>query len=465
MNIYINKGTIDEPRGAFKGSYTINITNRADSTIKTNIKDVWFDLGCLQIDSSYEDFYIIALTVFAIDKRFPRRHAYDRWTREFNVSIPVLNIQRWNSIKAELEKLLRYLSGDIWVISFRESTSIYCKDTNKMPPPKIQNKYNCVCLFSAGLDSFCGAVKLLEEGISTCFVGYQEYPKIERRQGELYNALDRYYPNHDKKLLNFTAKPHSPIYNGQISKEEESTSRSRSLLFIAAALSFASILGTSIPLYVPENGFIGLNIPLTNSRRGSCSTRTTHPYFLRNLQLILNKVGIHNEIRNFYSFSSKKDVVNSVKDTQVFREYAEKTVSCSHPCLPRWSKNGNREYPQNCGYCYPCIIRKSSVKHLNLQNDKYTVANSLSLDFLERYSNFADRASDVRAILSMIHKYKDVSDGKLRSMINCTGELELEDMNKFIKVYRDTINDLLELVNESDEMKGYLGIDVNEQAY
>lgn len=64
-----------------------------------------------------------------------------------------------------------------------------------------------------------------------------------------------------------------------ILKGSENTSRGRSLLFLCAALSVAGILGENVPVYIPENGFIGLNIPLTGGRKGTCSTRTTHPYF------------------------------------------------------------------------------------------------------------------------------------------------------------------------------------------
>ena len=44
---------------------------------------------------------------------------------------------------------------------------------------------DCICLFSGGLDSFCGAIKLLEEGKSPCLVGHNEYPKLKKKQGKL----------------------------------------------------------------------------------------------------------------------------------------------------------------------------------------------------------------------------------------------------------------------------------------
>ena len=126
-------------------------------------------------------------------------------------------------------------------------------------------------------------------------------------------------------------------------------------------------MGDQIPVYIPENGFIGLNIPLTNSRKGTCSTRTTHPYFLDSFRKILESVGIKNPIINFYAHSTKRELVDSVKDTSSFKLGYSETISCSHPSLPRWNKNGDREYPKNCGYCYPCLIRKSSL--IDVRND------------------------------------------------------------------------------------------------
>ena len=459
MNIWINKCTQDEYSEEFSTPYIMNITNKGDSTIKSDIKDIWFDLGCLQIDSIYEDLYIISLSVFAIDKRFPRRFSKDSWTREIKVSIPVINIEKWNNVKTKWEKMLRFLSGDIWNINFRQTSQRYCKETKKNPPSNVGNSFDCLCLFSGGLDSYCGAIKLLQEKNSVCFVGYKEYPKLEQRQTALFNILNQNYPDINKRIINFTAIPRAPIYNAKLSNHDEKTSRSRSLLFICGALSIANILGDKIPLYIPENGFIGLNIPLTSSRRGSCSTRTTHPYFINTLLSILKEVGINNDVRNFFSYSSKKDVVNAVENTHAFTQGVEMTISCSHPCLPRWKGN---EYPINCGYCYPCLIRKSSLKHLNLNNDIYTEPNSLTMDFLNFHHEFDDKASDVRAVLSMVYKNKEITDENLRKMINCTGEMQPIEVKKFMKVYRDTINDLIELISGSDEMKEYLGLIHND---
>ena len=167
--------------------------------------------------------------------------------------------------------------------------------------------------------------------------------------------------------------------DGERLKKHEDTSRGRSLLFLCAALSIAGIFGNDMPVYIPENGFIGLNIPLTNSRKGTCSTRTTHPYFLGRFLNILHMVGIKNPIQNFYAYSTKREIVNGVKNTEAFKKHYMDTISCSHPCLARYDKERNSDYPINCGYCYPCLIRKSSL--LDIKDLTYEQINKYAMSF------------------------------------------------------------------------------------
>lgn len=68
----------------------------------------------------------------------------------------------------------------------------------------------------------------------------------------------------------------------------------------------AGILGEKCTGLYLENGFIGLNIPLTGGRKGTCSTRTTHPHFLRQFNDILETVGIKNTITNFLRTIQKR---------------------------------------------------------------------------------------------------------------------------------------------------------------
>ena len=140
---------------------------------------------------------------------------------------------------------------------------------------------------------------MLENGDSPCLIGHNEYPKLRLKQESLTSMFREEYKDQTAEFISFTANSRAPVSSAGILYGSENTSRGRSLLFLCGALTIASIMGDNIPVYIPENGFIGLNIPLTDSRRGSCSTRTTHPYFLGCFRDILVAVGINNPIINF----------------------------------------------------------------------------------------------------------------------------------------------------------------------
>ena len=401
MKIWINKNDNEEPEGSYENAYIFSLKREEYSTIYTNISDTWLRLGSMSISPIYEDLFVIAISIFAIDKRVPRRLFTDCWTREINVSIPVIELEKWDSVKELWNKTMNFLTGDVWNINFRKSELSFSQRARQSRSKIDISKCDVVSLFSGGLDSFCGAIELLEQGKSPCLFGHNEYPKLRAKQERLCELFKTEYPSKTVKFLSFTANSRAPISNrnGKLTGSEN-TSRGRSLLFLCSALSIAGIMGDQTPVYIPENGFIGLNIPLTNSRKGTCSTRTTHPYFLDNFRRILENVGIQNPIINFYAYSTKREIVNSVKETNSFQHGFSETISCSHPCLPRWDKNGNNEYPKNCGYCYPCLIRKSSLIDVSHRMEPYSY-ESVSMDFLNLFAE-SDKVSDPTAVISSV---------------------------------------------------------------
>lgn len=364
------------------------------------------------------------------------------------------------------ERIIEILEVIKLFLSVDRTTFIIAADENVIKY-SIREKYanrihlnvqdcDCVCLFSGGLDSFCGAIRLLEEGGSPCLVGHNEYPKLAKRQNLFVRTFQDLYPEQSVKFISFTANSRAPISEKEgILKGSENTSRGRSLLFLCAALSVAGILGENVPVYIPENGFIGLNIPLTGGRKGTCSTRTTHPYFLRQFNGILEQVGIKNTITNFFAYNTKREIVGQVKDTDAFKSCYADTISCSHPCLARYNKKGSKEYPVNCGYCYPCLIRKSSLLDID-EIKKYSYQGE-AYDFLIEYEE-SEKSADLRAVLGSIYRCKHSSDKELKRYIRCVGELTEEEVEKFLSLYKKSIEDLVQLFSADQRMKEYLGL-------
>lgn len=456
MRFWIDKERESQPSEVWQDAYVFSINRKTYSTIFTNITDIWYRMDQLKIDAVYEDLFIIGISVFALDKRINRRMFKDCWTREIYVSIPVLEYDIWESTLTSWETMLGFLTGDQWHIEFRKSEVIYsCRENPNRKHLNIQG-CNSVCLFSGGLDSLCGAIKILEDGASPCLVGHNEYPKLRKKQRGFCEIFQSIYTEQKVNFISFTANSRAPISTAEgLLKGSENTSRGRSLLFLCAALSIAGILGKDVPVYIPENGFIGLNISLTRSRKGTCSTRTTHSYFLRQFNQILKIVGIENPIINFFAFKTKREIVNLVKDTEAFKTCYSYTISCSHPCLPRYNKQGEKEYPINCGYCYPCLIRKSSI--LDIEGDeKYSFAGETYEFLMGNEEN--EKGADLRAVISSVYRYKHISENELKRYIKSVGRLTPEEVEKFLRVYKNSMEDLIELFITDIRMKEYLAL-------
>ena len=88
-----------------------------------------------------------------------------------------------------------------------------------------------------------------------------------------------------------------PIHRRQISQTVlghgsslEPSSRSRGLLYVAAAVYAAAAHGARTVL-VPENAQLAVNLPLSPSRAGACSTRSVHPRTLSLLNNLIAQAG------------------------------------------------------------------------------------------------------------------------------------------------------------------------------
>lgn len=128
----------------------------------------------------------------------------------------------------------------------------------------------------------------------------------------------------------------------------------------------ADIYNTS-ELIIPENGVISLNIPLTWSRIGSSSTRTTHPYYMSLLNIILKKLGSAIHLINPYQFKTKGEMMRECKNQKVLKELAPFTMSCSHPSDRYSGENSIKD--SHCGYCVPCTIRRVAFKKAGISDN------------------------------------------------------------------------------------------------
>lgn len=360
---------------------------KTGSTIRNNGTDFFADL---MPTTAARDLFHLGVAVYCADRVAPRWTGPDGWTREIHLIAPV-EAPGWHAAIENLTAALSFLTGDKWIIELRETDrgGDSAAQLDLLPA-------DAVCLFSGGLDSLSGAVDLLEAGKSVVLVGHYESGQAPKRQTELAAGLTKKYGRDKVELRQLFLGPESPTaaQKRPLPDSRENTTRGRSFLFLAAGFALASALGRSVPLYIPENGLIGINVPLTGSRPASLSTRTTHPYFLDLVGRIRSAAGIEVELANPYRLMTKGEMLVGSANQALLRQLAPRSISCAHPEAARWTKNPRR--PQgNCGYCYPCLIRKASLHRAGLPGGTY------AYDLKSDYALIADtgKGSSLRALV------------------------------------------------------------------
>jgi hypothetical protein len=359
------------------------------------------------------DFAAFALSVVASDKLVLRTDSPDGWTRMIDLTIFLSEPEKWMSIKAKIEKMLRFLTGDFWTLNFLLAEA-----------PAIQTKYeplqrenNCVCLLSGGVDSMVGAIDLLSERRNPLFVS-----QIIRGDAERQRNFANSFGEHN----------HCQWSIGKLNGTEGST-RARSIAFFAFALLASSVISASdglTEIVVPENGFISLNVPLDSNRIGSLSTKTTHPVYMALLQEIWDALGIKVKLILPYKYKTKGEVLKECKNRQLLEELIFETNSCG-----RYQRHKLR----HCGVCVPCLVRRAAFLEAGLQ-DK--TQKSYLYDDIRKFNS-----NDLAAVALAV-KQVELS-GINRFVKGNLSFADLNDRNAYLGVVSRGISELKKL------LKGY----------
>lgn len=428
----------------------------------TVLSDLYFDFSSLlkavpQPSETALDFLLVAATVYALDKLVPRTDSHDGWQRSFEAEIPVRNAKRWATNSEIANECLSFLSGDSWKLSFVERLHpiVHRKRRKRRSRSLVRPVGGSkACLFSGGLDSLIGAIDCLEvtNDEPLCLVGHHD-PNIggvQKDQEQILEVLRRLYPNRCRPIL---------IGVGHSGKSAEITMRSRSVLFVALGIVVAAHLGDRTPLLIPENGTIALNVPLTPSRRGSCSTRTAHPHYLELLQDWLDGVGLAHPLQNSLLEKTKGEAGAQCLNQVALKETALLSSSCA--------KRGHtsswvRRTAGSCGRCMPCIYRRASLHLIGMDSEVY--GNDICAGEVDVCDPDSDAADDLRACVSFLRRSHSVE--VIAKMLMANGPLPpTEAMQHASTVARamDEIRHLLrdkgtaEIRNLSGVVKGVRG--------
>lgn len=368
------------------------------ANVQWDSKDAHFLQGLIPSPPS-ADLLRVGMAAYCIDKLLVRQEvADDAWTRDIELRLPVHCRSAFDTQRETLQRAMDFLSGDRWTLQF--------KDHPLEPPARqeslIPRHVGAVALFSGGLDSLAGAIDALAAGTRVVGVAHFDAGITPKRQRDLWTELQSRFGGLAVDLRRLLLRPmpessgvaHHQLPSGQ---DRESTTRARSLLFLTAAIAIADAIDPHCPVVMPENGFIGINVPLTGARQGSLSTRTTHPHFIALLGEVVAGLGLDHEIRNPYRVLTKGEILAASADPKLLERLAADSLSCSHPEATR-HRTGEEG---NCGYCWPCLIRRASMHHVGWdRTDKYIYDALTDTELLQPQSG---SGSSLRAAVASLH--------------------------------------------------------------
>lgn len=369
------------------------------------------------------DLLWLSIAVLGADVLTSRAATLDGWTREIELELALAD-PRWTGARPDIERMLGFLTGDRWTLNIREGAPRRLS--------VIQPHGDVVSLLSGGLDSLAGAIDLLAGApdARVVLVGAHDSGTSANRQMTLGEKLTAAFPDRVEQQRTWaTFRRATASQVRPLPSERENTTRSRSFYFIAAGLARAALLGPDIALHVPENGVIGINVPVSPSRAGSLSTRTTHPFFLKMLRQVLDEVGIANPIVNPYRLMTKGQALAQSADDALLRRLAADSVSCAHPSALRY-----RRCVGPCGYCYPCLIRRASLHVIGADGPTGYCIDVLSeRGFVSAYS---ETNASLLAVVGQVRRGADPA-AVLR-----TGPVDPAEIGAFADVHRRGVDEL-----------------------
>ena len=151
----------------------------SDSSLRYGLQTTMNELSKQSIYPSESgiDAIILGLMVYIADMKISRdKQSQNSWTREITLTIPVFD-GLWKEYKVTLERMLKFLTGDIWEIQFTKR-EVLLADEKKFS--QRTDKYGIASLFSGGMDSLIAAINYMEQKQPTLLVSHAGEGKIGR---------------------------------------------------------------------------------------------------------------------------------------------------------------------------------------------------------------------------------------------------------------------------------------------
>lgn len=407
---------------------------------KVNISKIGYFIG--KVPDCVTSFLLLSAMVYTIDRSVNReRYSEDGWSRLFDVDFILPAAEIYTANKVLIEGLLSYLTGDYWTCSF---ASVPLVGIPQWSESHYFDDVKQVNLFSGGMDSLIGAIDSMErvENGTIFFASHNDGsmggPKVD--QDRLLTYFKRDYAG---KFKTFGA----PI-RIEPDFSQDSTCRSRSLMFIAIALQVAVF--RNLDIVIPENGSVSLNYPLSPSRRASCSTRTTHPVMLMKLRNLFASMGLQVRITNPYEFMTKGEMVKACANQAYLLDVLSASNSCGKRARKQFFKDNH--HATHCGRCMPCMYRKAALVGYP---DRTVYGMTINRLFREKVGDGSD---DFYAMINFLKR--DLTDEAIARELRIAGMGRFENLDAYVQLVKRTREELKCLINAegSGELKGYIGI-------
>ena len=270
------------------------------------------------------------------------------WQRQIRMVVPVRQVKKWRKAQSLLSELLTYLSGDVSVsIDFRahrrpKTGPGYLQFQASAPGFQGANR---IVLFSGGLDSLTGTAEVVAAGETPLLITHRSSPTRTELQQSLTKRLS------EKKSCRL---PSISVWVTRKGREAaDNNQRLRSFLYMALAAVAAYELKIPRIAYC-ENGITTFNLPLSEQRIGSRSTRTTHPKVIALFSRLMQQVtGFAISIENPFLFRTKRQVVEKLSELGC-GDMIGQSLSCTRTFAVEKTK-------RHCGTCFQCITRRFAV--------------------------------------------------------------------------------------------------------
>lgn len=301
------------------------------------------------------DLVHIAAYIYAADQLVSRGGEADvhgrKWRRHLALTIAVSDPDFWNQdkVRASLEQVVAFASEDHWEFAFTAAApQVPLQIPLNMEKQVLHGAPDCVVLMSGGTDSLCAAIEAVHRGgRRPVLVSHASNPAAASRQSTLVAELRR----RARQKGWAWELPHVVVSVHRRGGDAPDVSqRTRPFLFASLGAAIGHEFSVSAVL-LPDNGYVSLNIPISDELVGALATRSTHPKFIRDFNILLGHAfGVPLRVSNPLWARTRGQALELLKEADL-ASLLELTVSCGHT-------RGRPADCLHCGVCSQCIDRR-----------------------------------------------------------------------------------------------------------